>query len=244
MHGARSDLVAERESYARALQHEPDDVLSNFWNAISFVRAGEIAEGAKYLDRVLEIDPMLPNGLAWRGWVYEYEGDEANARRVLGRALDLGLDNAHLPLALIEHRAGNIAKATSEMELGMLAFGAGLAPETPKLVAAGVYGDEAARERAVEHLRTLLEKPGTVAGPVPFALLMLDEPELALDVIIERPLSSQIYENRLWHPDSHAVRRLPRFAELARKSGYAALWDKLGPPPGCRRDAAGDYACD
>jgi TolB-like protein len=241
--GARGDLVGEREWYGKALAHEPDDVLTNFWYGISFVRAGYRDEGGRQLDRVLQIDPMLPNGLAWRGWVYEYDGDIANARRVLARALDQGLDNAHLPLALVEHRAGDDRQARIELEHGLKVFGAGLDPETPGVVAAGVYGDEAARQRAVAHLQSLVARPGTVAGPLPFALILLGEPAQALAVIRERPTSSQIWENILWHPDSHAARRLPAFADLARESGYAALWDKFGPPQGCRKSGA-DYACD
>jgi TolB-like protein len=241
--GARGDLVGEREWFAQALAHEPDDVLTNFWYAISFVRAGYLDEGARHIDRVLQIDPMLPNGLAWRGWLYEYAGDTANARRVLARALDLGLDAAHLPLGLVEHRAGNDAKAIVELELGLQAFGAGLAPETPKIVAAGAYGDEAARQRAVAHLQSLLARPGTVPGPVPWALIVLGEPAQALAVIRDRETSSQIWENILWHPDSRAARRLPEFTDVARKFGYIALWDKFGPPPGCRK-SGGAYACD
>ncbi|MGH8030138.1 MAG: tetratricopeptide repeat protein [Arenimonas sp.] len=241
--GAGGDLVGEREWFARALEQEPDDVLTNFWYGIAFVRAGYLDEGARQIDHVLKIDPMLPNGLAWRGWLYEYAGDSANARRVLARALDLGLDNAHLPLALVEHRDGNDAKAIVEMELGLQAFGAGLAPETPEIVAAGAYGDEAARQRAVAHLQSLVARPGMVPGPVPWALIVLGEPALALTVIRDRPTSSQIWENILWHPESRAARRLPEFAVVARKFGYVALWDKAGPPKGCRKSGE-DYACD
>lgn len=245
VHGARGDIVSEFASYERALEHEPEDVLTNFWYGISLVRAGYRAEGARQLDRLLAIDPMLPNGLVWRGWVYLYDDDVQNARRVVVRALDLGLENARLTMALIEHEAGEDARAIVEMERGLVAFGAGLPPESPKIVAAGIYGDEAARQRAVAHLKSIVDtNAGTVAGPLPFALILLREPALALDVIVDRPTSSQLWENILWHPDSRDARKLPRFAELARKAGYAAAWDTRGPPPGCSKNARGDYACD
>jgi len=48
----------------------------------------------------------------------------------------------------------------------------------------------------------------------------------------------------LWSPYGAAARKLPQFSEFARKVGWAAVWDKYGPPDGCRRVAAGDYACE
>ena len=47
-----------------------------------------------------------------------------------------------------------------------------------------------------------------------------------------------------WAPVGRAARRSPGFAEFARKIGYADLWDRYGPPDGCRRVAPRDYACD
>ncbi len=43
------------------------------------------------------------------------------------------------------------------------------------------------------------------------------------------------------HPEVWASPVLPRFL---RDTGIAALWDELGPPEGCRKDAAGDYRCE
>jgi len=244
-HGMRREFIAERESYDRALALEPDDVLSNFWNGLWYVRVGYEVEGARRLDHLLEIDPMLPNGLNWRGWLYEFKGDRVNARRVVERALDLGIATAHLTMAFIEHGDGNVDKAIAEMELGFVAFGAGLPAETPKIVAAGTFGDDAARRRAVEHVEAVLaSRTGVVPGPLPYAMLVLGEPARALEVIQSRPTSSSIWTLGLWHPRGLAARRLPEFPEFARKIGLAQAWDRYGPPDGCRRRSPGDYVCD
>ena len=188
---------------------------------------------------------MLPNGLNWRGWLYEFKGDRVNARRVVERALDLGIATAHLTLAFIEHGDGNTDKAIAEMELGVVAFGAGLPAETSKIVAAGAFGDDAARRRAVEHVEAVLaSRTGVVPGPLPYALLVLGEPARALEVIQSGPTSSSIWTLGLWHPRGLAARRLPEFAGFARKIGLAQAWDQYGPPDGCRREAGGDYVCD
>ncbi len=245
-HGQRRELVAERESYERALAIEPDDVLSNFWYAINFARAGDLEAAERRLDRVLEIDPMLPNGLTWRGWIHVFDGDTVNARRVLERALDLGIANAHLPLSLVEHDEGDDARAIAEMELGLVAFGATLPEESPKAIAAGVFGDDAARRRAVAHVESLLaSRPDTVPGPLPFALIMLGEPARALEIVQSGPTSSQIWQLALWNPrGGREARRLPQFAEFARRVGFADVWDRYGPPASCRKAANGDYVCE
>jgi hypothetical protein len=48
----------------------------------------------------------------------------------------------------------------------------------------------------------------------------------------------------LWGPRGKAARSARGFAEFARKIGYADLWERYGPPDGCRRVAQRDYACD
>jgi hypothetical protein len=34
-----------------------------------------------------------------------------------------------------------------------------------------------------------------------------------------------------------------RFGFVGRKAGFAAVWEKSGPPDLCRKDANGDYRC-
>ena len=243
--GQQRDLLAERESYERALAIDPDDVLSNFWASIHFMRVGDMAASRRQLERVLAIDPMLPNGLTWRGWIYLFDGDTVNARRVLERALDLGIGNAHLPLSLVERAEGNDAKAIAEMELGLAAFGASLPVETPGIVAAGVFGDDAARRRAVAHVEGLIgSHAGIVSGPLAFSMIMLGEHARGLDVIQSGVTTSSIWQLALWGPSGRDARRLPQFAEFARLVGFVAVWDKYGPPDGCRKDTGGDYRCE
>jgi TolB-like protein len=246
MHSMRRDFLAERESYERALELEPDDVLSNFWYAIHFVRAGYLAEGVRKMDRLLMLEPMLPNGLNWRSWLHEFEGNGPAARRAASRALDLGLQSAATVLAFVEFRYGNGADAIAAMTRGIGTFAAGVPEETAAIVAAGIFGDAPARQHAVAHLRMLLEAAGDagVPAPLPFWLILLDEPATALQLVTERPSHSHQWALGLWHPRGQAARQLPEFAGFARKTGLAALWDRHGPPDYCSRRANGDYGCD
>jgi TolB-like protein len=244
-HGLRREFVAEREAYERGLAVDPNDVLCNFWSGLWYVRMGYGIEAVRHLDRLLEIDPMLPNGLNWRGWLYVYEGDWVNARRVVGRALDLGLAPGHLGMAFIEEAEGRNDRAIAEMQLGYAAFGAGMLEETPAIVAAGIFGDEAARLAAAQHLESVVAgRKDDVLGPIPFGLIMLGEHERALELLESGFTSSSIWQLGLWHPRGLAARRLPQFAEFARRVGFAQTWDKYGPPDGCRKTEGGDYVCD
>mgnify|MGYP003489919569 FL=1 len=161
------------------------------------------------------------------------------------RALDLGFATSHLTLAFIENGDGNDAKAIAAMESGFTAYGAGLPAETSRIVAEGVFGDEVARRRAVGHVESLLaSRTGHTPATLPYALMILGEPARALEVIQAEPTWSGIWELSLWHPRGLAARRLPQFAEFARRVGFAAAWDKYGPPDGCRKTKGGDYVCD
>jgi hypothetical protein len=108
-----------------------------------------------------------------------------------------------------------------------------------------VFGDEAARRRAVAHIESLLaSRDGLLPGPLPFSLIVLGEPAKALEVIEAGLTQSSVWQLALWHDRGRAARRLPQFGAFARKVGYAALWDAHGPPDNCRKQPNGEYACD
>ncbi|HMK73039.1 MAG TPA: protein kinase, partial [Myxococcaceae bacterium] len=55
-----------REAYRRALELDPDDVTANFWFGAHLITAGYVRQGEQVLDKVLAIDPIVPNPLGWR----------------------------------------------------------------------------------------------------------------------------------------------------------------------------------
>ncbi len=73
-----------RSSTPREL--DPDDTTSALWYATELVMPGYTAQGNAVLDHLLEVDPMLPTALLWRGADYAYAGDLSNAERLLKRA--------------------------------------------------------------------------------------------------------------------------------------------------------------
>ncbi len=76
-------------------------------------------------------------------------------------------------------------------------------------------------------------------------LLRLGPEARALEVISTLPTENDIaLLSSFWGPLGRAARRSTRFAEFARKIGFADLWERYGPPDGCHRVAPRDYACD
>jgi hypothetical protein len=114
-----------------------------------------------------------------------------------------------------------------------------------RILAQGFFGDAAARARALAVVDAYLAgKPRVMSAAAPWALMLLDQPQRALEVAqLGATRSDALFFTRLWSPGGDAARRLPQFAEFARKTGLAELWDQYGPADGCRRLVSGDYAC-
>jgi len=80
---------------------------------------------------------------------------------------------------------------------------------------------------------------------IPLSLVRMGEIERGLELFARLPTSNdplflgEVLGSRL-HPKAWASPAFPRFL---REAGIAALWDQLGPPENCRKDAAGDYRC-
>jgi len=116
----------------------------------------------------------------------------------------------------------------------------------PLLNAAYYGGDAAERARAEAVIaECLASRPSRISVWVAFVLLRLGPEARALEVISTLPTENDIaLLSSFWGPLGRAARRSTRFAEFARKIGFADLWERYGPPDGCHRVAPRDYACD
>jgi TolB-like protein len=244
--GAQRQYLEERHHTTQALALDPNDANAAFWHATSLVEVGYTREGVAALDHVLEIDPLLPNALGWRGQAFLVAGDFAQAERHLELAREVGLAHVGLNLSIVAARKGDNAEAARLLAAGLRALDTGMPPDSPEILAQGVYGDAAARARALALIDDYLAtKPAAVSGAVPHALLKLGRPALALRVSQDRPTANDaMFLPLLWGPIGEEARRLPEFAGFARTVGLARLWDVHGPPDLCRRVKPGEYVCD
>ena len=236
----------ERVAFQRALALDPDDVTANFWHATSLVVEGYARQGAEVLDRVLVLDPILPNALMWRGTQFFNNGDLDGAERLLRRANDLGLFYVGLGLSAVSDARGRKEEAVEQITPALRVFLGDFAPGSAEVLARGIFGDGDARAKALALVDGYLAtKPAVVAGIAPYALLRLGQPGRALDLLQEGETGNDaLVFGVLWGPYGRAARALPAFPEFARKVGLAEYWDWHGPPDGCRRVGTLDYRCD
>jgi tetratricopeptide (TPR) repeat protein len=241
----RRRFLDAREAYHRALELEPDDVSTNLWLGISLMTEGYVHQGSQVLDRLLAIDPILPNALLWRGTAAFDDGDVALAERLIVRSQDLGLAHVGVGLALIADARGDKDEAVRQMTRALEVLGADLPPGSAEAVARGIFGDTQARGKAVALVDGYLAtRPAVMPGAVPYALLRLGQTARALEVLEAGPTANDsMVFTLLWGAPGRAARTAPAFAEFARRTGLADLWDREGAPDKCQRVGPRDYAC-
>ncbi|MGB9429485.1 MAG: hypothetical protein WCC11_06350 [Gammaproteobacteria bacterium] len=239
-----------RVAMKRAFALAPNDASVNLYLAEALIETGYTRQGVAHLDRALTIDPLLPNASLWRGQQYVYAGDFAAAQRAFQRADHLGLSFVNAGFALLAEARGDHAKARALMLPGLFGGASSSCLRQPAkslpIVLDGIYGgDASARAKALTIVNEcLVAKPTITPVWVPFALMYLGRPQRVLDVIaLGLTDNDGALFPYLWSPAGQAARRLPTFAAFARKVGFAALWDKYGPPDDCSKNAAGDYVC-
>jgi TolB-like protein len=241
-----------RKAMDRALELAPNDAATNFYDAQLLINTGYTRQGIARLDRALAIDPLLPNALHWRAEQYLFAGDTDTAERLWKRAGEVGLSYADVGFAQIARARGDYAKARSLDLPRMLANPDYIdCLKAPKASVAiyleGAFrGDAAAGAKAQAVIdECLAAKPDKVPLWAVLGLLHFGQNERALQVILQGPSSDDaglfIY---LWSPQDRDARRLPAFAQFARKVGFADLWDKVGAPDLCKKSPAGDYVCE
>jgi TolB-like protein/Tfp pilus assembly protein PilF len=242
----RRRFLEARAAFERARELDPDDTTSTLWYSTELIMTGYRKQGNAMLDHLLEIDPMLPTALLWRGASYAYAGDMVNAERLLKRAADAKLVFAGLGLSFIDDARHETAAAIEELSTAFKSLDTVLPKDAPDVLAAGILGDASARARALEMINRLVESnPPVVPGLIVYALMRMDEPARAVAIIQNGFTSNDaVFLSLMWSPYGINVRALPEFPEFARKVGFADVWEKYGAPDDCRRVAPRDYICE
>jgi tetratricopeptide (TPR) repeat protein len=245
-------FLESHEALDRALALAPEDASANFYYAQALINTGYTRRGIEQLDRTLAIDPLLPNALHWRAMQYLFTGDIDNAERLWKRAEDAGLSYANVGL-------GNVAKARGDYPRARALLLPGLLANTnvtvclkepsvsiPVFLRGAIGGDAQERANALAVVdECLATKPERVPLWTVQGLMVLGPTDRTLQVIAQGPTTDDAgLFNYFWADQQRDLRRSPAFAAFARKVGFAVLWDRFGPPDGCRRKAPGDYVCE
>jgi TolB-like protein/Tfp pilus assembly protein PilF len=234
------------EAFATALRLDPADVTANFWHSIRLLQAGYRQQGIAGLDRTLQLDPLLPNALLWRGREHVADGELDQAERLLRRAADDGHAFVGIGLSKLEAARGNRTAAISQLATGLGYFTREIPAASLDLFARACFGDADARARTLELIDAYLGgRPARINGVVPYVLLHASEPARAFELLQRGPTNNDaMVMGEVFSPPLAAARRVPEFPGFLRAIGLAAYWDEAGPPEQCRKDAGGDYRCE
>jgi len=148
-------------------------------------------------------------------------------------------------LNVLSSARGQTAEAEKQLLAGMRILGAGFPGISLPSLAAGVYGDAAARAKALASIDEFLAtKPKILPGVVSYTLLLMHEDRRVLALLSQYGSSNGAwYYHLMWSPLGRSLRAMPEFAAFARHVGWTKLWDKYGAPDACRRVAPGNYDC-
>jgi adenylate cyclase len=224
-------LLEQREAFEKALALDPDDANNNFWLGLSLLRTGYNRAGLERIEHSLEIDPSVPNVQRWRGIVYLRNGEDAKAEPYLRRAHEAGSRLAARELAEIEARRGNFDAARKLWLEGFQALLPSLPPEAATVIPDGLYGEFAARQRAVALLQEHVANSKQVSGLVPFLLAQLANGGPAMEIDNARLQGDNAdFLVFLFSPAGTGTRALPEYRAYLRAQGFPELWAKYGPP--------------
>ncbi len=235
--------IESREAMEKALRVQPEDTAVRYWAGSPSMLLGYVDWGCAHLDHLLEIDPLYPAAILWRGVGHLIKGDLVRAEGLFRKATDLGLAHAGLGMHDVLAARGQYDEAAAQLARGLVMLSEGLSSEQLNILAQGAYGDAAARA----HMQALIDgivasQPRWLPGAIPYTLLVRGETMRALELGMRfRSITGTLYFARFWMPSSRSMRGSPEFHAFVRHAGLTALWDRYGPPYGARRNAAGEY---
>jgi TolB-like protein len=224
--------VQEREIFERALAFDPDDANTNYWYAMALIFTGYRREGLDRLERVLEIDPILPIALLWRAAGHVSDGRIDEGERLLKRASSFGLVPIGFGLSMLADARGQKREAIGHLANGLRVFMARFSEGSADILAAACFGDEEAKPKARSIIdEYLASQPPVVAGVVPYTLIRMGDAERGLALTEAKPTSNDgLIFGYLFNRVGAAARSLARFEVFVRRTGLAELWSRNGPP--------------
>jgi serine/threonine-protein kinase len=225
-------FLDERRAFERAFAAEPDDANALHAFAMSLIFTGYRAQGIQALDRVLAVDPMLPIALLWRGTAHASDGRLDEAERMLRRANAFGLLPIGFGLGWVEQLRGNLARATEQLASGLRVFMAAFPAGSADVLAAACLGDPPARQTARGLIDAYLAtRPSVIAAVIPYALIRMGEPGMALQLLAEAPTTNDgLVFGVLFSMLGREARAQPEFAAFVETTGLAELWRLHGTP--------------
>ncbi|NJD30663.1 MAG: tetratricopeptide repeat protein [Gammaproteobacteria bacterium] len=242
----RGDLLDAESGFFFAISLEPNEPTPHQWYSILLMKVGRLDAALSQAKRAQELDPTSPILAANLANAYLTKGDNDAALRYSKLASELGLGRRGFGVeTLVAIRRGQWDEAArligEEHELPQE-----LRSKAPEFVAA--LANPAKRPDIVNYLRRLDPKISPQSQLIG-TYLDLGETDLAYRVMFETLDKDHLAWARdwdlamAWSLEGAAMRRDPRFGELAERIGMVDYWKQYGFPDGCHAGTDSAIVC-
>ncbi|HQR24190.1 MAG TPA: tetratricopeptide repeat protein, partial [Steroidobacteraceae bacterium] len=242
----RGDLLDAESGFFFASSLEPNEPTPHHWYSILLMRAGRVDAALAQAKRAQELDPTSPVIAFNLATIYLIKGDDDAALRYARLASDLGMGkqiiDVDATVAMRRHEWDKARVLAAQQE--------NLPPEIRDKAADWVdaVADPSKRPALVAQMRAIDPKVMSQYKLIS-AYLNLGETDLAYDLMFESldrdHLAWMNYWDltEAWSNEGAAMRRSPRFGDLAERIGIVDYWKQYGYPDGCRAGTNTPIVC-
>jgi adenylate cyclase len=235
----RGDREEAERLIEEALRSSPSDVNSWVWRGLGRLEAGHIRAAHESFARARELDPFSGLSVGWTGVTTALQGEVEAGSALLREAHGLGWQGPARTYLLKLALAEGFNAETGARYLDWVRE-EGRIPESLRAayleIAPGV-GDPTRIEASREAARRAMDADPDHGWAN--LLLILGMHEAALEDALHGELrSGWVFLLSHWFPQDRPLRELPRYLELAARSGLVAYWEVHGYPDHCRLVAA------
>ena len=242
----RGDLLDAESGFFFAISLEPNEPTPHHWYSILLMNVGRLDLALAQAKKAQELDPTSPILAANLANAYLMKGDDAAALRYAKLAEELGLG-----------KISNDVETTVAMRRGQW-------DEARRLIAGEQHLPPELKARAADYVSAIADpslRPGMIAelhaiDPAIASQASLVGTYLQLGAVDDayRIMFESLDSNPLawmqdwglvvtWSAEGSAMRRDPRFGQLAERIGLLDYWKQYGFPDGCRAGADSPIVC-
>jgi tetratricopeptide (TPR) repeat protein len=242
----RGDLLDAESGFFFAISLEPNEPTPHHWYSILLAKVGRIDAALAQAKRAQELDPSSPILALNLANVYVIKSDDDAALRYARLASELGLSRKTIDV----ETSVAINRGQWDEAKRLLASQEEMSPELRVRVQRWIdaLADPSKRPAMIAEMKVLDPKIAPqekLVGPY----LQLGDLDTAYRIMFEsldRDRLAWLHEWDLmhaWSGDAAAMRRDPRFGELAERIGLVDYWKQYGFPDGCRAGADTPVVC-
>ena len=242
----RGDLLDAESGFFFAISLEPNEPTPHHWYSILLMKVGRLDAALAQASRAQELDPTSPIIALNLANTYLLKGDDESALRFGKLAAELGLGQKTGDVEL----SVAVRRGQWDVARQLLAEQEELPPELRSMISGFVdaLADPAKRPAFVAELKRIDPKVKPqleLLGPY----LELGQTDLAYQLMFEsldRDSLAWLHQWDLmhaWAPETAAMRRDPRFGQLAERIGLLDYWKQYGFPDGCRAGTDTPVVC-